>query len=218
MDILLIVSLVGTCVTGITGALAAIEHRMDLFGVLAIAFIVGNGGATMRSMILHTPIPWLVNQNFIYASIIPATILFFFLFFKRGAKLNQKFTKKALILIQHALLMTDALGLGLFSVVGTQLALNQGADHLGSVIIGMLSAVGGGIIRDVLCNQVPLILRNEIYATVSLFGGALYLWLLPHISQNADIILVIVIVASIRLGSIYRHWRMPLIYRGSVND
>ena len=77
MDPLYLVSLCGTAIFASTGALAAIEHRMDLFGVLAIAFIVGNGGGTIRSVILNVPASWLQNSAFIFASIIPAFILFF---------------------------------------------------------------------------------------------------------------------------------------------
>ena len=217
MDPLYLVSLCGTAIFAITGALAAIEHRMDLFGVLAIAFIVGNGGGTIRSVILNIPAAWLQDPAFIFVSIIPAFILFFLLFFKRETSKRKKFSKSMIQVINHALLITDALGLGFFSIVGTQIALAQNVNHLAAVIIGMISAVGGGIIRDILCNQVPLILRHEIYATPALLGGALYIWLNHHLSSNMNICLVIIVVASIRLASVYQNWAMPLIYQEPKN-
>lgn len=213
MNSLYMISLAGTAIFGITGALTAIEHRMDLFGVLAIAFLVGNGGGTIRSVILGIPPAWLIDQNFVYASVIPSTILFFILFFKRESTFNKKFTQNVLVLMQNLLLITDALGLGLFSVVGTQIALGQNVSHLSAVIFGMISAVGGGVIRDVMCNQVPLILRHEVYATPALLGGALYIFLIQYMPENAVLFTVISIVALVRLTSVYWHWRMPLIYR-----
>lgn len=217
MDPLYLVGLCGTAIFATTGALAAIEHRMDLFGVLVIAFLVGNGGGTIRSVILNIPAAWLQNPAFIFVSILPAFVLFFLLFFKRETTKRKKFSKNMIKVINHTLLITDALGLGFFSIVGTQIALAQGTNHLAAVIIGMISAVGGGIIRDVLCNQVPLILRHEIYATPALLGGALYIWLSNHLSQNLNICVVIIVVASIRLLSVYQNWGMPLIYKEPKN-
>lgn len=219
MNTIYLVSLIGTAFFGITGALAAIEHRMDIFGVLAIAFIVGNGGGTMRSTILNLPPFWLKDPNFIFASIIPAFILFFFLFYKREATKLKKLSTDMVKLINHSVLITDAFGLGFFSIVGTQIALSQGTTHLAAIIMGMISAVGGGVIRDILCNQVPLILRHEVYAAPALLGGALYIWFTNHLNHNLNICLVIIIVATIRLLAVYRSWKMPLIYKEpKVND
>lgn len=219
MSTLYLVGLAGTAIFASTGALAAIEHRMDLFGVLVIAFIVGSGGGTIRSVILGLPAPWLQDPHYVYVSVIPAVILFFTLSFKRDANKQQSFSRQMLKLINHSLLVTDAFGLGFFSVVGTQIALDQGTTHLAAVILGMISAVGGGVIRDVLCNQVPLILRHEVYATPALFGAALYIWLTNHVSHAMDIAIVILIVALIRLLSVYRHWKIPLIYKEpKLND
>ena len=144
-------------------------------------------------------------------------ILFFLLFFKRETSKRKNFSKNMIKAMNHALLITDALGLGFFSIVGTQIALAQAVNPLAAVIIGMISAVGGAIIRDVLCNQVPLILRHEIYATPALLGGALYIWLTGHLSPNLDICVVIIVVASIRLASVYQNWTMPLIYQEPKN-
>lgn len=219
MNTIYIVSLCGTAIFATTGALAAIEHRMDLFGVLAIAFLVGNGGGTIRALILNIPAAWLLNPHFIFASVIPAFVLFYFLFYQRESTKRKKFSHKMIKWINHALLITDALGLGFFSIVGTQIALTQGTTHLAAVIIGMISAVGGGVIRDILCNQIPLILRHEIYATPALLGGALYIWFTNHLSHNVNILTVIVIVASVRLLAVYRSWKMPLIYKEpTLND
>jgi uncharacterized membrane protein YeiH len=223
MNAIYLVSLSGTAIFGITGALAAIEHRMDLFGVLAIAFIVGNGGGTIRSMILNVSPFWLQDPNFIFASIIPASVLFFLLFIKRESTKRKKFSREMIKVINHALLITDALGLGFFSIVGTQIALSNGTSHLAAIIIGMISATGGGVIRDILCNQVPLILRHEVYATPALLGGALYIWLTNHLSHTLNIVVVIVVVivavATVRLLAVFKVWKMPIIYKEpNLND
>ena len=212
MDILYIVGLLGTGVFAITGALTAIEHRMDVFGVLVIAFLVGNGGGTIRSAILGTtPVFWLSDPSYIWATIIPALILFLLLFFIRNHAQRKNFSSTVLRILRQVLLIADALGLGLFSIVGTEIALRQNISILGAIILGMITAVGGGVIRDILCNRVPLILQQEVYATAALLGSTAYIYAKPYINNTLDLSLAISFVVVLRLLSVYRNWHIPLI-------
>ncbi|MBT1444477.1 trimeric intracellular cation channel family protein [Shewanella sp. JM162201] len=154
--------LCGTAVFALTGALAAGRHRMDPFGVTVLAAVTAVGGGTMRDAIIGaTPVFWLRDPN--YMIVILATVLFTLIFIRRPRKVPQ-----------YTLPIADALGLALFTVIGAQKALSLGLNGMSAVIMGLITGVGGGIIRDVLCRQIPMVLRTEIYATASILGGIAY--------------------------------------------
>lgn len=189
--------ILGTIVFAISGAVLACRKDYDLTSVIVIAFAVGNGGGTMRDVLIGaTPVFWISQSSYVIVSVITAVIVFFV-----GEKIN--FNRKSL-------LIADAIGLGIFAIAGAEKTLAMHLPALVAVMMGVLSAVGGGAIRDILCGDVPLIFKPEIYATAALAGAAiyvpLYLWLPDHrIAGIACIITVIII----RLGTIQYEWTLP---------
>jgi len=163
--------LCGTCFFAISGALAANDQsRPDWFGVTFIGFITAIGGGSIRDMLLGSyPLAWIGNVHFLYA-ILAGVVL---------ASLFYSLLKK----LRKTLFIFDTCGIALFTVLGTEKALLLGVHPLIAAIMGMFSAIMGGVIRDVLTNQVPVLFRKEIYATACLAGAFLYLWL--H-TLNAD--------------------------------
>ena len=157
--------LAGTAVFAVTGALAAGRKRMDLFGVLVVALVTAIGGGTVRDLVLgRTPVFWVRDPAYLGVGL--------------GAGLAAFAGARAFRAHRHALVVADAFGLAIFTLVGAQVALRAGFSAPIAVVMGTMTAATGGLIRDVLCNEVPLILRREVYATASLAGGAGYAVLL----------------------------------------
>ncbi|SHH93791.1 trimeric intracellular cation channel family protein [Ferrimonas marina] len=154
--------LFGTVVFAISGALAAGRLRMDPFGVLVLAGVTAVGGGTVRDAILGaTPVFWITNT--IYVWLIALTAALVILLVRCPRRLSGRWFQVA-----------DAFGLAVFTVIGAQKALSFGTSPLIAIMMGTMTGVMGGMIRDVLCREVPLVLRTEIYATACIAGGVLY--------------------------------------------
>jgi uncharacterized membrane protein YeiH len=154
----------GTVVFAVSGALRAREHRLDPFGVLVIAAVTALGGGTVRDLLLGAgAVSWVHHAT-------PLLLAF-------GGGLVTLFAPVAWIRGGRLLLVADAVGLATFAVVGARIAHAAGATPLAVIVIGTASAVAGGMLRDVLCDSVPLVLREDIYATAALAGAAAYLGL-----------------------------------------
>ncbi|MBL4668705.1 MAG: trimeric intracellular cation channel family protein [Flavobacteriales bacterium] len=180
--ILIYISLLGSLTFAISGALKAINKNFDPFGVLIIGFITAVGGGTIRDMLLtDKTVFWLNESTHLYV-ILGGVILA--IIFRN--KLN-KFNKH--------LLFFDAVGLGLFTITGVQIGLENDLHFLNCIILGTITGSFGGVLRDVLVNETPVIFKKEIYATISIVGGAIYLLLLKLEVQNP--ILQIVPIALI---------------------
>ncbi|AZQ09532.1 MULTISPECIES: trimeric intracellular cation channel family protein [Shewanella] len=190
--------LCGTAVFALTGALAAGRHRMDPFGVTVLAAVTAVGGGTIRDAIIGaTPVFWLRDPN--YVIVILATVLFTLIFIRRPRKVPQ-----------YTLPIADALGLALFTFIGAQKALSLGLNGMSAVIMGLITGVGGGIIRDVLCRQIPMVLRTEIYATASIIGGIAYTLSL-QLGMNAKTAMWLSMLSALmlRLAAIRWHLSLP---------
>ena len=152
---------VGVAVFAVSGALEASRRQMDAVGFMLIATVTGIGGGTLRDLFLgQTPVAWISSPDIVIVCAGSALAVFFM-----AHRLESRF---------RILLWADAVGLALFCVLGTEKALAAGAPALAAVFLGVISATFGGIARDVLCNEVPLILRREIYATAAAIGGGVY--------------------------------------------
>ncbi|MCJ0742680.1 trimeric intracellular cation channel family protein [Pedobacter montanisoli] len=177
----------GTIAFAISGTFAAMQKRLDPFGVLIIAFVTSIGGGTVRDMLLgDTPVAWMRNVNYclliLFTSI--ATI-----FFKTHIK---KF--------KVTLFLFDSLGLGLFTMVGVEKGLLFGLSPGMCVALGTITGCFGGVIRDTLLNTIPLIFRKEIYATACIIGGALYFALVYfNVENNLARFIVIAFIFSLRV-------------------
>jgi uncharacterized membrane protein YeiH len=155
----------GTVVFAISGALGASHKKLDVFGTVVIAFVTAVGGGTLRDLLLgKTPVFWVRQPNYVAVPVTAALLTFLVM---RRARFPRR-----------TLLVCDAIGLGVFAVAGCQRALEVNPHFVIAVMMGAISGVAGGIIRDVLCDEVPTILRTEIYATAALAGAALFymLW------------------------------------------
>ncbi|MFT5704195.1 MAG: putative membrane protein YeiH [Shewanella sp.] len=190
--------LCGTAVFALSGALAAGRHRMDPFGVIVLASVTAVGGGSIRDALLGaTPVFWIRDPNYII--VILLTVLLTMLVVRRPRRVPQ-----------HTLPIADALGLALFTVIGAEKALSLELGGMIAVVMGLITGVGGGIIRDLLCRQVPMILRTEIYATASILGGVSYSLSLHLGTQDIHALVIAMLVAlGIRLAAIKWHLSLP---------
>ncbi len=190
MDLLYTLDIIGTFVFAISGTLAAADKKLDLFGAAVIGFITAVGGGTVRDLLLDlNPIAWLVDPN--YAIAILAGVITTYLF------------KKFVLKLRKTLFMFDAIGIGVFTILGIEKSLAVDILPFFSIIMGVISSVVGGVIRDTLCNEIPLIFRKEVYATACLIGG-LFFFLMQYLGleQHWIYIISILLIIGIRVVSV----------------
>jgi uncharacterized membrane protein YeiH len=190
--------LLGTASFAVSGALAGIQRRMDLLGVVILGLVTAAGGGTLRDVLLGDVPPFCFkDENYFIISIAFALAVFFF--------------HHTLDFLQKPLLYFDALGLATFLVIGTGKALEFEAGFIVAVMAGVMTATAGGLIRDVLTNHVPLILQKEIYATACIIGGVIYYLLYKAgLSTNVCSIIAALTVLVIRIVAIHRNWALPV--------
>ena len=187
----------GTAVFAISGALAAINKRFDLFGILILAAVTAIGGGTLRDVLIgRTPVGWMQNLEYVYiifgATII--TILF-------GNYFNH---------LRKTLFLFDSIGLALFTITGVELGLQFGLHPVVCVLLGTMTAAFGGVIRDTLSNEIPLIFKKEIYASISIIGGALFLLLTQfELKSNLIYIIISITVVTLRVFAVRFGWHLP---------
>ena len=195
-----ILDLFGTMAFAVTGAFKAIEHKADIVGIIILATITGVAGGTIRDIVLGKTLPnSLVDPIYVIITIISAIVLFFLY-----SKLRQHW---------NIFLKFDALGLGIFTVIGATFAYNLvGMNFLVIVLSGMLTAIGGGILRDIFVNQTPIVFVKELYASASFIGAVLfYLTLLITNEIYAATIIGMVITTVLRLVAMKYNWNLPRV-------
>lgn len=164
MTVLHLIYLIAIAAEAASGALMGMRRRMDLFGLSVIGTVTALGGGTIRDMILgHYPLGWVANPEY--------------LLFTVGAAITAALLARRLHQLKTAFLVMDALGLVAFTVIGCNIAAATGVHISVVVLMGMITGVFGGLLRDILCSQVPLVLQRDLYATVSLVTGVLYVGL-----------------------------------------
>jgi len=190
--------LAGTFAFAISGATAAKQRGLDLFGIFAIAFLVACGGGIIRDLCIGAiPPAGLTNWRYLVAAIIATGLTVGI--YSLVEKLNRP------------VLLFDALGLSLFAVTGAQKALSYGHNAQVAVLLGITTAVGGGVLRDVMLNRIPVILEREIYASAALIGacivvsGNYFNWIPADLAS----ILGLIICFAIRIMALRFHWNMP---------
>jgi uncharacterized membrane protein YeiH len=204
-----ILSWIGTFVFGLSGGLTAARRQMDLFGFVVIAMVTGTGGGTLRDLLLGVgPVSWVQEPRFLVVSAVAGVIAFF------ANPLLQKLDVPR----RGALVWADAVGLSVFAVSGTTIAMAYDLPAISVVILGMLTAVGGGVIRDLLSDTIPLILHRELYATAAVAGSVAVLVLDRLGAEPVTATIVATGVAFIvRAYGILTGWSLPQ-YRSSDLD
>lgn len=198
-DIVFVVDIVGTLVFAISGSLAAGEKRFDLMGVTIIAFVTAVGGGTIRDLLIGAhPVGWMQSYHYIVLTLAGVVLTFFL--------------HRHLQRFRRSFFLFDAIGLGTFAIAGMEKALSFGVSPGYAILCGMISGCFGGLTRDVLCNEIPLIFRKEMYALPALTGASVYLGLdylkvIPEVSFPITIVLVILF----RVLAIRYNWQLPKI-------
>lgn len=197
------IDLMGTFVFAISGALAAIDRRLDIFGVFVVAFAAACGGGVMRDLCIGAlPPAGLVNLEYLAVIVLAVGISGFF--------------QRALLRLAQPTLFFDAIGLGFFAAFGTHKVFSHVPDVELALLLGVVSAVGGGVIRDVLLGRVPAVLTKEIYACAALLGAAVQVCGEMHwIDAALSPWLAIFLCTAIRVLSLKYHWQLPTIKKSA---
>jgi uncharacterized membrane protein YeiH len=193
--------ILGTLAFAISGVLVAMHKKMDPFGILIIAFVTAVGGGTLRDVLIGiTPVSWMLDMTFAYV-IMSATFLA--MVFK--SKINY---------LRTSLFLFDTIGIGLYTVVGVEKGISAGLHPIICIALGTISACFGGVLRDILCNEIPVIFRKEIYATACIVGGVAY-FLLRKLPIESDFVFIIagLIVIAIRILAVKFKLRLPTLYK-----
>lgn len=190
--------IMGICVEAITGALAAGRKKMDFFGVMLIACITALGGGTVRDILFNTyPLTWVAHPEYLLYTALCAFLTIFI--------------AHSLVRVLKIFLILDALGLSTFVIIGTQKVLSHGLPASVAVISGMVTGICGGMLRDILCNDIPLVLRKELYAVIALAGALLFISLdFFAVPKNINVIVTLISIFTTRLLAIFFHIEIPV--------
>lgn len=193
--------ILGTIAFAISGVLVAMNKKMDPFGILIIAFVTAIGGGTLRDLLIgHVPVSWMIDMTYTYVilgSVVFAMVL--------RNKINY---------LRTSLFLFDTIGIGLYTVVGIEKGVTAGLHPIICIALGTISACFGGVIRDILSNEIPVIFRKEIYATACILGGFAY-FLFQYLPIKEDFIFIIAggIVIAVRLIAVKFKIALPNIYK-----
>jgi uncharacterized membrane protein YeiH len=200
---LLVLDLVGTFVFALSGGTAGVRERLDLFGVLVLSFAAASAGGIMRDLLIGA-VPPVAISDWRYLGVSLLAGLMTFLWHPYSARLRR---------LRNRVLMFDGAGLALFAVVGTQKALGYGLNPVMAALLGMLTGIGGGMLRDLLVAQVPTVLRSELYAVAALAGAAVVVvGHALHLQPTAMAIAGAALCSGLRLMAIRRGWHLPIAY------
>ncbi|MFV8270365.1 trimeric intracellular cation channel family protein [Flavobacterium sp. GT2N3] len=194
-----LLDIIGTLAFAMSGALTAMSKKMDPFGVFIIAFVTAVGGGTLRDvMIGSTPVGWMLNLQYVYIIIIGFIVAIIF---------RKKFDR-----LRTSLFLFDTIGLGVFTLIGLEKGINIGLHPVICIALGTMTACFGGVIRDILCTDIPVIFSREIYATICILGGIVFFILREFNLQN-DVLYVVtsVVIISVRLMAVQFKWYLPTL-------
>lgn len=194
-----LLDIIGTIAFAMSGALTAISKKLDPFGVFIIAFVTAVGGGTLRDvMIVSTPVGWMQNLEYVYVIVFAFILSILF---------RRKFDK-----LRTSLFLFDTIGLGVFTIIGLEKGINIGLHPVICIALGTMTACFGGVIRDILCNEIPVIFRKEIYATICILGGMVF-FMLKKMQLNEDILYLSTsaVIISVRLMAVKYKWYLPVL-------
>lgn len=193
--------ILGTIAFAISGVLVAMSKRMDPFGVLIIAFVTSVGGGTLRDIMIGIePVSWMRNMTFVYVII--------------GSAIFAVIFRNYLKHLRRSLFLFDTIGIGLYTVVGVETGLVAGLHPVICIALGTMTACFGGVTRDILCNEIPVIFRKEIYATACIVGGLSYFLMRVFLKdENYLFIIAGLVVIVIRLIAVRYKVSLPSLYK-----
>ena len=199
MDFILIIDLLGVVAFSISGVLTAMRKELDLFGILIIAFVTSVGGGTLRDVLIKADVSWLTNMTYVYVIVITSVLALIF--------------RKKISYLRKSLFLFDTIGIGLYTVVGVEKAISAGLPPVICIAFGTMSACFGGVIRDILCNDIPVIFHKEIYATACIAGGFTY-FLLTYFNIPQDLVFIIAgsVVITVRIFAVVFKIQLPKMY------
>lgn len=198
MNLLQFITYTGIFVFALTGAFKARSFKMDIFGGIVLAFVTAYGGGTLRDLLIGVkPVNW-INDNIALILVFAGTAFTFLL-------------KENVNRMKRTIFYTDAIGLGLFTAWGIEVALRNGLNDIYALVMGVITATFGGLIADILCSAIPnLLKKGELYATACAVGGGIYL-LLKHIplEYNINLTICVIVVVGIRIYSKRKRLMLP---------
>ena len=196
-----VLDILGTITFAVSGVLTALHKRMDSFGIFIIAFVTAVGGGTLRDVLIgNTPVSWMLDIKYIY--IIALAVIFALVFRNRLKHLR------------NSLFLFDTIGLGVFTIIGIEEGLEIGLHPIICIALGTMTACFGGVIRDILSNEIPIIFRKEIYATACVIGSVFFLGLSEiGIAENLTYISTSSVIILIRILAIKYNLSLPSFYK-----
>lgn len=198
-----LLDILGTLAFAISGVLTAMNKKMDPFGVFVIAFVTAVGGGTLRDVLIgRTPVGWMLDLNYVY--IIATGFLLAVIFRKKLEKLRT------------SLFLFDTIGLGVFTLIGLEKGLDTHLHPIICIALGTMTACFGGVIRDILCNEIPVIFRKEVYATICILGGTVFFALSQlNIPESLVYLFTPAVIIAVRLLAVYYKWSLPPLERNN---
>jgi uncharacterized membrane protein YeiH len=190
----------GTFVFALSGATVAVKHRLDLFGVLVLSFAAGNSGGIARDVMIGAVPPAAIDDwRYVAVSLVAGMITFFWY--------------RMIERLSSPVLVFDAAGLALFAVAGAGKALAFHAGPVAAILLGMLTGIGGGMVRDVLVREIPTVLRTELYAVAALIGAAVVvIGRMLHLPSDAAATAGAVLCFGLRFMAMRRGWQLPIAH------
>ncbi|WP_348813760.1 trimeric intracellular cation channel family protein [Flavobacterium maritimum] len=189
-----LLDIIGTMAFAMSGALTAMSKKLDPFGVFIIAFVTAVGGGTLRDVLIgRTPVGWMLNLEYVYVIILGFLLAILF--------------RKKLDRLRVSLFLFDTIGLGVFTLIGLEKGINIGLHPVICIALGTMTACFGGVIRDILCTEIPVIFRKEIYATICILGGIVF-FVLRKLNLENDVLYLItsLVIITVRLMAVKFKW------------
>jgi uncharacterized membrane protein YeiH len=198
-NIMYFLDLIGTFAFALSGAIAGIRKNTDIYGMVVLGCVTAVGGGTLRDILVGRIPPFIFHDyNYLTISILASILVFFF---------HNIFEKQSDIL-----LIMDALGLGVFTIIGLSVGLDYNIGYFGAIMMGVMTGTAGGMIRDVLLGEIPLVLQKTVYASACLAGGILFVILLKlGLGKNINIAVSALFVFIIRIFAIKLNWHLPKV-------
>lgn len=191
------IDLIGTMAFAASGALTAMDKKFDPFGVFIIAFVTAVGGGTLRDVLIgKTPVGWMLQLEYVYVIIIGFFLSILF---------RKKFDK-----LRTSLFLFDTIGLGVFTLIGIEKGIAVGLHPVICIALGTMTACFGGVIRDILCNDIPIVFQKEIYATICILGGIVFFGLKElHLNEVVLRLITASLIIVVRLMAVKFEWQLP---------